>query len=96
MFYLLVFLLNINNFEPVVTKSCIEYSGEKAKSEFEKEAISMMRNGFSCEKNPDTLVYNCQNQKAGVIGKITVLKNKKECKSFPKTFAKNLKSLTGK
>lgn len=96
MFYLLAVMINITNFKPVVSKDCIELSSDKARIEFEKVAADMKEAGFSCEKKVDALLYNCQNTKAGVIGKITLMKDKKECKSYPEKLASDLKTLVGK
>jgi hypothetical protein len=96
MFYLLTILINITNFNPVITKDCILVNASESSAELEKAVKEMKRAGFSCEKNPDTLVYNCQNLKSAVIGKALLLKNKDECKSFPKKFSSDLKILSGK
>lgn len=47
-------------------------------------------------KNPDSLVYNCLNKELGVVGKIIVLKDKSECKAFPKKMSTDMKNLTNK
>lgn len=96
MFYLLAVIINITNFKPVVSKDCIELGPDMAQVELEKVAKEMMGAGFSCEKNPGTLVYNCQNLKAKIIGKVLLMKDKNECKSFPNKLAGDLKTLTGK
>ncbi len=96
MFYLLAIMIIITNFKPVVTKDCFEISSDNARTEMEKVVKDLKGAGFSCEKNPDTLVYNCQNPKAKLIGKVLLMKDKNECKSFPTKFANDLKTLMGK
>ncbi|WP_413944359.1 hypothetical protein [Bdellovibrio sp. HCB-162] len=94
MYYLLVFAINIANLQPVILKDCIEY---KAVADTKIESVvKEIEKASKCEKNPDSKVWNCMNEKAGIITKIVILTDKKECKAFPGDTAKKLKTLMGR
>lgn len=94
MYYLLVFAMNATNLQPVTLKDCVEYkSVADAKIESVVKEIEKTSN---CEKNADSKIWNCMNKKAGIITKIALLTDKKECKAFPADTAKNLKTLMGR
>lgn len=91
MYYLLVFAMNVANLQPVTLKDCIEYkSVADAKLE---SVVKEIEKTSKCEKNPDSKIWNCMNAQAGIITKVALLTDKKECKAFPGDAAKKLKTL---
>lgn len=93
MFYLLAFIFNVANLNPVVTKNCIVVSADNFKEIAKKSASDIETLGLSCEKNPESVVYNCSNQEKGLIGKVVVLKDQSECKKFPEKMVTDLRNL---
>lgn len=94
MVYLLVVAINIANLKPVVLKDCIQFkSVDDANVE---DIVKEIEKVSYCEKSPDAKTWNCMNKNAGIVTKIALLKDKKECKSFPKEMATKLKTLMGR
>jgi len=91
MIYLLVFAINVANLESVVLKDCIQY-----KTESETKIESIVKNietTSKCEKSEGSKAWTCMNQKAGIITKIVLMSDKKECADFPKETSKKMKTL---
>lgn len=95
--YLLSFMFNIQNFEPVVGKDCVKFSEvSSAIGEATKTVSKMEDAGFKCEKSTDTVSWSCQNTSSGVVAKVVIMYDKKECRKYPSKMIKDIRKLINK
>lgn len=95
MIYLLIFAFNVSTVEPVILKNCMSYkSVEEAK--VHKTIDDLKKAGAKCEQADDEITqsWTCMDDK--VVTKILFLKDKNECKEFPKKATDDIKKLMGK
>jgi hypothetical protein len=91
--YVVAFMMNIGNFEPVMIKDCSAIKIENAKSEVLVQVKKMQETGLRCEQIEDKISYACVNEKSGIVGRAIVLKDLKECKAFPGKISRDMKNL---
>jgi len=93
--FLLAYIMHVNNFEPVMIRDCVAINISNSKIEALKQVKALGSMGLKCEQHDDTIAYSCVNSEKGLIGRITVLKDIKECKSQPARTSKDMKNLSG-
>lgn len=93
MIYLLSFMLNMANLDPVIAKNCIEMNETNKTIKIEEHLAELKDMGFSCEKKKQSLSYACMNMEKKIIAKVVVMTDKKECLAFPQKTASDLKKL---
>ncbi len=96
MFYLLAFVLNVGNLNPVVVKNCVSVTKVDARAAAKSAADDLGKLGLVCDQIPESLVSDCGNQKVGLVGKVLVMKSIDECKALPDLISKNLKNLVNR
>ncbi|WP_413560722.1 hypothetical protein [Bdellovibrio sp. HCB209] len=94
MTYLLVFAMNAANLQPVVLKDCVPYKSESAAKI--ESVVKEIEKTSKCEKSEGAKSWSCMNPQAGIITKIVLMTDKKECAAFPQEASKKLKTLLGK
>ena len=96
-FFVLTFVFNTSNLQPVIREDCIKYKNiidAKAKAEESVKAIE--EKNFKCEKKDGLMDWTCRNPELYLISQTVVLRDKKECKNLPKKFISDLKTLSNK
>lgn len=94
--FLIAYLLNVKNLEPVVIRDCVEIDIKNSKAEALKQIEAFGTMDLKCEQLDDAIAYACISKKRGLIGRITVLKDIKECKAHAAKTSRDMKNLLGR
>lgn len=94
-YYLLVFMINVGNLQPVTTKDCVKISANKAKQVFAREVAKLLNSGFTCDRFEDNMAQNCISSKSGVLAKVILMRDLVECRATPRKTVKALGVLVG-
>ena len=92
--YLLIFALNVDTLEPVVIKDCVDYRPETEQT-IEGYVADFEKGGQACEKGKGVKSWTCTDEKS-VITKLTLLRDRKGCETFPQEAADKMKKVTGR
>ena len=91
--YLVAFIMNINNFEPVIIRDCSKIDIFQSKEEALKQVKALNGLNLHCEQIEDKISYACISKSQQLVGRIIVMKDFSECKAFPGKASKDMKSL---
>lgn len=94
--FLIAYLLNVKNLEPVMLRDCVGIDIVNSKTEAMKQVKAVGTMGLKCEQISDAIAYACINEKKGLMGRITVLKDIKECKGHAAKTSRDMKNLLGR
>ena len=92
--YLLIFALNVDTLEPVVIKDCVDYRPETEET-IEGYVADFEKGGQTCEKGKGVKSWTCTDEKS-VITKLTLLRDRKGCETFPQEAADKMKKIMGR
>lgn len=91
--YILAFIMNVNNFEPVILKDCSKIELSQSKAEAQKQLSAVRGLSLKCEQIEDKISYACISTNQKLVGRIIVLKDFDECKAFAGKTSKDMKNL---
>lgn len=91
--YILAFMMNVNNFEPVIIKDCSKIDMAQSKAEAQKQINALAGMKLKCEQIEDKISYACISSNQQIVGRVIVLKDQKECKDFPAKTSRDMKNL---
>ena len=91
--YVLAFMMNVNNFEPVIIKDCSKIDIQSSKTEIQKQVKALESMKMRCEQIEDKLSYACISSNQQIVGRAIILKDLNECKAFPAKISKDMKNL---
>ena len=94
--FLIAYLLNVKNLEPVMIRDCVQIDIKNSKTEALKQVKAFGTMDLKCEQINDAIAYACMSEKKGLIGRITVLKDIKECKGHAAKTSRDMKNLLGR
>lgn len=89
--FLLVYAINLSNFQYQVFNDCNSYKLEVALLRFDEVLKAQESAGFKCKKVPDMYSYSCIAN--GKLVAIELHKDKKICKQVPAKTIKQIKFL---
>ena len=91
--YILAFMMNVNNFNPIIIADCKKIEISNSKIEIQKQVISFKEMDLNCEQIEDKLSYACLSSNKQIVGRSIVLKDLKVCQEFANKTSIDMKNL---